>query len=642
MSVQNINIDGLGSFHDISSNYGEIVNAEFYSSAVNSGTVVQTATFSDTTSNAGTVAQATFQGSSQNNGTVDTAVFQANAVNSGTVSIAEFSGETVNNGTVGVSAVFTDASVSVGTVQLAVFGGTAVNTGTVANAVFIGSAENQGTVTAVAEFAGTAVNKGSAAQAVFSESASNDVTGTVVEAQFTGSSVNAGTVTLSAAFANSASNTGTVSGNAIFADTTTNDGTVQGDAQIAETATNSGTVAGAVTEYVPPVDTNAAIDAAALAAGTNGQYESSGRWYFNGVYVGGQSTYDNINALPKTFDLMLVGNENKDASIPSSWKEIYTNQAPSNLDDIASKNVLILGSFVGELNCKNAVFFVNPGYGYSFCSNASISASESVIIDGLDFVGAGVLYSSELTTPKLIIQRQGLAWYNTNHIELCYVASNNDYYNNNNNEMADNYSNAIRYNEYEAYTSYLNTFVNSISTVVAAADAWGATNDGQYQSTGRWYLNGSRWDSRWNSTWNTHIADDNNPQSYYKLKDNTNFTNLVNDLFLQNGVPYTGTLSNSNDVANVDYDYSSECTLTLLNGKLNGYYYHVTGHDQRGGSSQYVTTMNITYSNGVAVNMVVHSIVDSQSYGEPNQHIDTTTHYIINGNERYLDYVTTN
>lgn len=208
MSIQNIQIDGLGHFIETAENAGVVAQGIFDDTSINSGLVSTTATF------------------------------QGNAVNSGSViESAEFSGNTVNTGQVTV-AVFADAASNAGVVtQQATFVGTASNTGVVSGAaVFEDSAENNGgSVQGPALFTGNAVN-----------------TGTVTQAVFIGSAQNAGTVTMSAVFADAASNSGTIQGDAVFADSTTNSGTVQGDAQVAATATNSGTVEGTTQSYSQP------------------------------------------------------------------------------------------------------------------------------------------------------------------------------------------------------------------------------------------------------------------------------------------------------------------------------------------------------------------------------------------------------
>lgn len=192
MSVENIQINGVGTFNNSTENAGVVTYATFGDTATNSGTISVSAEFSLSAANHGIV--------------TEVAVFMGDAVNTGTVAVAEFKDNAVNAGTVSTSAVFSDST---------------SNTGTVAAAQFVDTAKNDGgTVTGAASFADTAENIGS--------------------------------VGGNATFTDSAENKGSIAGDAIFADTTVNTGSVAGNAQVAATADNSGgTVNGNVTEYDP-------------------------------------------------------------------------------------------------------------------------------------------------------------------------------------------------------------------------------------------------------------------------------------------------------------------------------------------------------------------------------------------------------
>jgi hypothetical protein len=236
MSVQNIQIDGTGSFNDSTENAGVVSFATFGDTAVNSGTVSVSAEFSLSAANHGTVTQV--------------AVFVGDAVNTGTVAVAEFKDNAANAGIVSTSAIFADTSKNTGTVAAAEFKNTAVNDG--------------GTVTGAASFADTAENIGS--------------------------------VGGNAVFTGSAENKGSIAGDAVFADTTVNTGSVAGNAQVAATADNSGgTVTGSVSEYTPPSD-NSAGYAAWLAGGGSGHYTTGGynKWAINGNEVVDEAFYNAV------------------------------------------------------------------------------------------------------------------------------------------------------------------------------------------------------------------------------------------------------------------------------------------------------------------------------------------------------------
>ena len=148
MTIQGIQIDGQGTFNDVTENSGVVTTAVFAGSATNSGTVSLSAEFGDDSANHGEVTQV--------------AVFAGNAVNTGTVAVAEFRDTAMNAGTVSTSATFADTSVNTGTVAEAFFADSAVNDGgtVTGNAVFADTSVNSGTVEGDAEVAATATNSG--------------------------------------------------------------------------------------------------------------------------------------------------------------------------------------------------------------------------------------------------------------------------------------------------------------------------------------------------------------------------------------------------------------------------------------------------------------------------------------------------
>ena len=147
MTIQGIQIDGQGTFNDVTENAGVVSTAVFAGSASNSGTISLSAEFGDAT---------------VNHGTVTTAVFAGSAVNTGTVEKAEFYDGAMNAGTVSVSAKFLDKASNTGTVTTAYFGGSAVNDGgtITGNAILADTASNLGTIQGDVQVAATATQAG--------------------------------------------------------------------------------------------------------------------------------------------------------------------------------------------------------------------------------------------------------------------------------------------------------------------------------------------------------------------------------------------------------------------------------------------------------------------------------------------------
>lgn len=140
-----------------------------------------------------------------------------------------------NEGTI-TQGTFSDTTVNLGTVEVASFAGTALNEGAVVSASFSDGAVNVGTLTS-GTFLGTAINSG-----------------VVQVAEFFGTASNVGVIVEAAKFADTSSNVGVVSGSAIFADTSISNGVVEGAVQLGANVTEGENQAltETPTEYIQP------------------------------------------------------------------------------------------------------------------------------------------------------------------------------------------------------------------------------------------------------------------------------------------------------------------------------------------------------------------------------------------------------
>ena len=266
MTIQGIQIDGQGTFNDVTENAGVVSTAVFAGSASNSGTVSLSAEFGGDSANHGEVTQV--------------AVFAGNAVNTGTVAVAEFRDTAMNAGTVSTSATFADTSVNTGTVVTAFFADSSVNDGgtVTGNAVFADTSENSGTVQGDAQVAATATNSGSVGGSVseYVPPNNNPIAGTVLSTETNYITINGGQ------YAN-----GTYD---VIADG--NGGSSNGNYQYAPSGTELYND-GSVYHYV---------------SDGNGSYT---QYYRSGYVLSTESNYitiNNIQVSPGTYDLIADGN----------------------------------------------------------------------------------------------------------------------------------------------------------------------------------------------------------------------------------------------------------------------------------------------------------------------------------------------